>query len=145
MGNVSLNNIARLARLRDRIPVYRMVTVRLRLGVEDRSEHRRMHVTSGIGSAARRFCGGDAMDPEAGVDSEAPVQFLFLRSKVACGIGHRDDLWLIDFIGMPMGHDGPRPAGEDVLHPIGAFAVREGDQKAVVVLNRYDRGLVTPT
>jgi hypothetical protein len=44
-----------------------------------------------------------------------------------------------------MGHDGGLPAGENVLHPIGTFAIGEGDQKAVIVLDRYDRGLVDPT
>ena len=33
----------------------------------------------------------------------------------------------------------------NVLHPIHAFSVREGDQKAVAVLNRDDRGLLAPT
>jgi hypothetical protein len=44
-----------------------------------------------------------------------------------------------------MGHDGRLPTGENVLHPIGTFAVGQGDQKAVVVFDRDDRGFVGPT
>jgi hypothetical protein len=75
------------------------------------------------------------MDSEACLDGEAPVQFLLLRTEIPCRVRHGDDLSLIDFICLPMGHDGRLPAGEDVLHPISAFAIRERYQKAVVVLN----------
>src|SRR5271167_2713985 len=85
------------------------------------------------------------MDPEAGVDGETPVQFLLPRAEVACRLGHRDDLRLIDSIRSPMDHDVRLPAGENVLHPISTFAIGQGDQKAVVVLDRYDRSLVGPT
>ena len=87
----------------------------------------------------------DAMDPEARFDREAPVQLLFLRSEEPCRVGHGNDLWLIDFVCLPIGHHGGRSASEDVLHPIGPFAIWEGDQKAIVVLNRHDRSLVAPT
>ncbi len=89
--------------------------------------------------------GGDAMDTEAGLNGEASVQLLFLRTEVPGRVGHRNDLWLIDFVCLPIGQNGGRFASEDVLHPIGPFAVREGDQKAVLVLNRHNRGLVAPT
>ena len=85
------------------------------------------------------------MDPETGVDGESPVQLLLLQTEVPCRFGHRDDLRLIDFICLPMSHHGRSPIGEDVSHPISAFSIREGDQKAVVVLNRYDWGLVAPS
>ena len=79
-----------------------------------------------------------AMDPEAGVNGETPMKFLLLRTEVACRVGHRDDLRLIDAIRSPMSHDRRLPAGENVPHPIGTFAIGDGDQKGVVILDCYD-------
>lgn len=86
-----------------------------------------------------------AMDPEASVNVESPVKFLLLRTEIPCRLGHRNDLRLIDSVGSPVSHDRRLPAGENVLHPIGALAIRDGDQKAVIMLNRHDGGLVGPT
>lgn len=85
------------------------------------------------------------MNPETGINGEAPVKFLLLWTEIPCRLGHRDDQRLIDFIGPPVSNDGRLPAGDNVLHPIGAFAIRDGDQKTVMVLNRHDRCLVGPT
>jgi hypothetical protein len=79
------------------------------------------------------------MDAEACVDGEALVELLLLRTKVPSRVRHWNDLWLIDFIWLTMGHDARRPACEDVLRPVGAYAIRESDEKAAVVLNRDDR------
>jgi hypothetical protein len=86
-----------------------------------------------------------AMELEAGIDGEAPAQLLLLRTEVPCRIGHRDDLRLIHSVRLSVGHDSRPPAGENVLHPIGTFGVRKGDQQEFVVLDRYDRCFVGPT
>jgi len=85
------------------------------------------------------------MNPETGSYGKAPVKLLFLRTEVPGRLGHRDDLRLIDSIRSPMVHHGRLPACDNVLHPISAFAIWEGNQKAVVVFDRNDRGLIGPT
>ena len=71
--------------------------------------------------------------------------FCSFGRKYRVAFGHRDDLGLLDSIRVAVGHDRRRPAGKHVLHPISAFAIRQGDQKAVVVFGRNDRCLVVPT
>jgi hypothetical protein len=44
-----------------------------------------------------------------------------------------------------VGHNGGCPAGQDVFHPICACSIGEGDQNAVVVIDCYNRRLITPT
>ena len=85
------------------------------------------------------------MDLETGVDGETPVQLLLFWLEVVRCLCHRDDLRPIDFIRSPMGHHSRLPAGEDVLHPISTFAIGEGNQKAVALLDRYHRSFVGPT
>jgi len=87
----------------------------------------------------------NSMDPKACADGEAPVQLLLLRTEEPSGVGHRDDLWVIDVIRLSMAQDARPPVSEDVLRPISQFAIREGDQEAVVVFNRDDRRLIAPT
>jgi hypothetical protein len=55
-----------------------------------------------------------------------------------------DDLGSVDLVGVPIGHDGRGAFVEDVLQPIGALAIREDDQEAVIMLDRDDRCLVRP-
>jgi hypothetical protein len=74
-----------------------------------------------------------------------PVHALFPRPEVGSRFCHRDYLWLVDLVRAPIGDEGRRSLGKDVLQPIGALTVREGDQEVVIVLGRYDRGLVRAT
>jgi hypothetical protein len=46
---------------------------------------------TGTGSRSSAL-GPHAMDSEAGVDGEAPVQLLLHRTEVPCCFGHGDDL-----------------------------------------------------
>jgi len=85
------------------------------------------------------------MDLQTGCDSEAPVQFLFLGSEERGRLGHRDHLRVIDSIRLSVAHDGRHPICDNVLHPVGALAVGEGNEKTVVVFDRHDRGLIGPT
>ena len=85
------------------------------------------------------------MNPETGCYGKAPVQFLLLRTEVPGRFGHRDDLRPIYSVRSPMVHDGRLPACDNVLHPIGAFAIWEGNEKVLVVFDGKDRGLVLPT
>ena len=84
------------------------------------------------------------MNPETGCYGKALMQLLLFRTEIPGRLGHRDDLRLIDSIRSPMVHDGRPPVCDNVLHPIGAFAIWEGNQKAIVVFDRNDRGLVLP-
>jgi hypothetical protein len=85
------------------------------------------------------------MYSKAGLDVEAPVQFLLLWTKVHGGLGHRNDLRLIDLVRLSTRDDCGPTVRENVLGPVCTFPIREGDQKAVVVSDRYDGGLVGPT
>jgi len=83
-------------------------------------------------------------DLECSVYVELPVHALLLWPEVAGGVCHRDHLGPVDLVGVPIGHNGRRALAEHVLQPIGALTVREGDQEAVSMLGRDDRGLIRP-
>jgi hypothetical protein len=104
--------------------------------------HQASHVEGSAFAQPTSTLRRNAMDLQAAVDGEAPVELLLLRAEEPCRVRHRNDLRLIDFIWLTMGHDARRPASQDVLRAIGACAVREGDEKVIVVLNRHDRGLL---
>jgi len=81
---------------------------------------------------------------ECRVHVELPVHALLPGPKAGGRLRHWDYLWLVDVVRVAVGHNGRRAFVEDVLQPIGALTVREGDQEAVVVLDRDDRCLVCP-
>jgi hypothetical protein len=82
------------------------------------------------------------MDLECSVHVELPVHALLPWPEVGGRLGHGDYLGLVDLVGVPIGHNGRRALVEDVLQPIGALAIREGDQEAVIMMDRDDRCLV---
>src|SRR5262249_40930745 len=75
---------------------------------------------------------------------ELPVHALLPGPEVAGRLSHGDYLGPVNLVGVAVGHNGRRALGEDVLQPIRALAVREGDQEAVIMLGRDDRCLVRP-
>src|ERR1019366_1573480 len=83
-------------------------------------------------------------DLECRVHVELPVHALLPWPEVGGRLRHGDYLGLIDLVGVPVGHNGRRACIEDVLQPIGALTIREGDQEAVIMLGRDDRCLVRP-
>jgi hypothetical protein len=84
------------------------------------------------------------MDLECTVHVELPVHALLPGPEVRGCLRHWDYLRPVDLVGMPIGHNGRRAFGEDVLQPVGALAVREGDQEAVTVLDGDDGCLIRP-
>jgi len=95
-------------------------------------------------SLGRRRLRSGEMNSETGCHRKAPVKLLLLRTKVPGRIRYRDDLWPIDSIRSPMVDDRRLPVGDNVLHPISAFAIWEGNQKPVVVFDRDNGGLIGP-
>src|SRR5215472_841738 len=83
-------------------------------------------------------------DLECGVHAELPVHALLPWPEVDGRLRHRDYLGPVDLVRVPTGHNGSRAFVEDVLEPIGAFPVREGDHEAVIMLDCDDRCLVRP-
>lgn len=84
------------------------------------------------------------VDLECGVHVELPVHTLLPWPEVAGRFRHGDYLGPVDLVGLSIGHNGRRAAGQDVLQPIGAFSIRESDQEAVIMPGRDDRCLVRP-
>ena len=81
---------------------------------------------------------------ERRVHMELPVHALFSWPEVGGRLGHRDYLGLADLVGVSIGDNGCRASVEDVLQPVGALTIREGDEEAVIMLDRDDRCLVRP-
>lgn len=79
---------------------------------------------------------------QTGCDVETPVQFLFFWSEVLRRLRHRDHLRPIDSNRSTMDQHERRSVRDNVLQPVGAVAVWEGDEEAVVVFNRDDRGFI---
>jgi hypothetical protein len=79
---------------------------------------------------------------ECGVHVELPVHALLLRPEVTSRIRHWDHLGPVDLVRVPIGHNGRRAGAEDILQPISALAIRQGDQDAVIVLGGDDGRLV---
>jgi len=74
---------------------------------------------------------------------EAEVPSLLARQGIH-DVTERDDLGLVHFVRVPFGDERRRPRGEQVLHPVGAGSVGEGDHESVVGGERPDRSLVDP-
>ena len=83
-------------------------------------------------------------DLECSVHVELPVHALLHWPEVGGRLHHWDYLGPVDLVGVPIGHNGRRAFVEDVLQPIGALTIREGDQEAVIMLDRDDRCLIRP-
>ena len=83
-------------------------------------------------------------DLQCSVHVELPVHALLPWPEVGGRLRHWDYLGLVDLVGVPIGHNGRRASVQDVLQPIGALAIREGDQEAVIMLDRDDRCLIRP-
>ena len=101
---------------------------------------RRMGNVAGLLSVSFR----PLTDLEGRAHVELPVHALLPGPEVAGRLGHGDDLGPVDLVGVPTGHDGGGALAEDVLQPVSARAVREGDQEAVIMLDRDDWCLVRP-
>jgi hypothetical protein len=83
-------------------------------------------------------------DLEYSVHVELPVHALLSWPEVGGRLGHWDYLGPVNLVGVPIGDNGRRAFVEDVPQPVGALTVREGDQEAVIMLDRDDRCLVRP-
>jgi hypothetical protein len=81
---------------------------------------------------------------ECEVHLKLPVHPLLPWPEVGGRLRHRDDLGPVDLVRVPIGHNGGQAFIQDVLQPIGALAIREGDQEAVIMLGRDDRRLERP-
>jgi hypothetical protein len=75
---------------------------------------------------------------------ELPVHALVLWPEVGGRFRHGDYPRPVDIVGVPIGHNGCRAFVQDVLQPIGALTIREGDQEAVIMVGRDDRCLKRP-
>jgi hypothetical protein len=82
------------------------------------------------------------MDLECRVHVELPVHALLRSPEVSSRIRHWEDLWPVYLVCLPIGHYGRRAAAEYVLQPIGTGAIGEGDEEAVIMLDRDDGRLV---
>jgi GNAT superfamily N-acetyltransferase len=83
-------------------------------------------------------------DLEGSLHVELPVHALFPWTEVGGRLRHRDYLGQVDLVRVPAGHHGRRAFVEDVLQPVGALPVREGNQEVVIMPGRDDRSLVSP-
>jgi hypothetical protein len=83
-------------------------------------------------------------DPHCSVHVELPVHALLPWREGTGRLRHRDYLGAVDLVRVAVGHNGGRAFIEDVLQPIGALAIREGDQEGVIMPGRDDRCLVCP-
>ena len=84
------------------------------------------------------------MDLECRVHVELPVHALLPWPEVGGRLRHRDYLRPLDLVGVLIGHNGRRAFIKDVLQPVGALTIGEGDQEAVTMPGRDDRCLVSP-
>ena len=83
-------------------------------------------------------------DLECSVHVELPVHALLPWPEVGGRPRHWDYLGPVDLVGVPIVNNGRRAFVEDVLQPIGVLTIREGDQEAVIMLDRDDGCLVCP-
>src|SRR5262249_31382116 len=65
---------------------------------------------------------------ERSIHVELAVHALLSGPEVAGRLPHGDHLGPVDLVTVPIGHNGRRAFVEDVLQPVGALAIREGDQ-----------------
>ena len=70
------------------------------------------------------------MNAQAGVDAELLMKLLFLGSEASRGVRHGTDVRLINFVAFPAGDDRGAPARQDVLHPVRAVPIRQGDESS---------------
>jgi len=82
------------------------------------------------------------MDLKCRVHVELPVHALLSSPEVGSRIRHWENLWPVYLVRLPIGHYGRRAVVEYVLQPIGARAIGEGDQEAVIMLDCDDGRLV---
>ena len=84
------------------------------------------------------------MELKGGVYAKLPVHALLPWPEVGRRVRHGDYLGPVDLIRVPIGNNGRRAFVKDVLQPVGALPVREGDQEAVIMPDCDDRCLVRP-